>query len=77
MSQSVSASPPPDGDQNQGPLVEAVTWVFTALALITVFLRLLVRLRLTHNPGWDDFWIVLAMVTVPTSLAFVSPSYAC
>ncbi|MCJ1389800.1 hypothetical protein MMC18_002657 [Xylographa bjoerkii] len=56
------AGPPPGGDQNQGPTVEIVCWLFTALALITVFLRLLVRLRITHNPGWDDFWIVLAML---------------
>ena len=59
-----SPTPPvlPGGDQNKGPVVETVTWVFTSLALITVFLRLLTRLRITRNPGWDDFWIVLAMV---------------
>ena len=63
MSQAPTLPIPVGGDQNQGPVVEIVTWVFTSLALITVFLRLLTRLRLTRNPGWDDFWIVLGMVS--------------
>ena len=54
---------PAGGDQNKGITVEIVTWVFTSLALITVFLRLFTRLRLTRTPGWDDFWIVLGMVS--------------
>ncbi len=69
MSQPPALKVPTDGDRNQGPTVEVVTWVFTSIALITVLLRLFTRLRLTRNPGWDDFWIVIAMVnvTVPGS----------
>ena len=64
MSESPTSPAPPGGDQNRGPTVEIVTWVFTSVALITVFLRLLTRLRITRNPGWDDFWIGLAMVAI-------------
>ena len=64
MSYSPPLPVPPGGDQNQGPTVETVTWLFTSIALITVFLRLFTRFRLTRNPGWDDFWIALAMVYV-------------
>ena len=69
MSESSTLPAPPGGDQNRGPTVEIVTWIFTSIALITVFLRLLTRLRITRNPGWDDFWIGLAMVGVAINIA--------
>lgn len=68
MSHSPALPVPPGGDQNQGHTVEMVTWVFTSIALVTVFLRLLTRLRLTRNPGWDDFWVTLAMVGIASAL---------
>ncbi|KAF7510037.1 hypothetical protein GJ744_007141 [Endocarpon pusillum] len=55
-------APPAGGDHNKGTAIEVASWVFTSIALITVILRLYGRLRLTHNPGWDDFWIVLSMI---------------
>lgn len=62
MSATPNLPPPPGGDRNRGTTVEIVTWVFTSIALFTVSLRLLTRFRLTYNPAWDDFWIVLGML---------------
>ena len=73
MSYSPPLPVPSGGDQNQGPTVEIVTWLFTSIALITVLLRLFTRFRLTRNPGWDDFWIVLAMVYVAINLRICEP----
>lgn len=59
--------PPAGGDQNLGPTINAVNWLFTTLATLAVGARLYGRVRLTHNIGWDDFWIVIAIVRLPGS----------
>ncbi|KAK4690312.1 hypothetical protein P7C71_g6449, partial [Lecanoromycetidae sp. Uapishka_2] len=58
--------PPPGGDQDRGPAINAAIWTFTSLALFCVLLRLYGRLILTTNFGWDDFWIIISMCT-PTA----------
>ena len=58
-----SLSPPPGGDQNQGPKIMIVQWVMTAMALPIVGARIFGRFRITRNAGLDDLWIVIAMVT--------------
>lgn len=64
---------PPGGDENKGPIVKIVTWVFTITVLLTVLLRLFARFRLTRTPGWDDFWIVIAMASFhPAHISVVS-----
>ena len=61
-------SPPPLGeDENRGPTINIVNWTFTAVATLCVVLRLFGRLRLTNNVGWDDFWILVSIVSVPIS----------
>lgn len=59
--------PPAGGDQNLGPTINAVNWLFTSLAALAVGARLYGRAKLTHNIGWDDFWIVIAIVRFPAS----------
>ena len=41
-------------------------------ALLTTVLRILVRSRLTRNLGWDDFWIVVCMISNIVGLGFVT-----
>ena len=62
---------PAGGDQNKGPSIEAVIWIFTSIALLTAVFRIFGRLRLTRNIGWDDFWIVIAMLLNLIYAAFV------
>lgn len=59
---------PVGGDQDRGPSIEVTIWVFTSIALVTVSLRIFGRVSLTSNIGWDDFWIVVAMVKKTCSL---------
>ncbi|CAF9937459.1 MAG: hypothetical protein HETSPECPRED_000546 [Heterodermia speciosa] len=54
---------PSDGDRSQGWAILAVCWAFVATALATTMLRVWVRLRLTRNLGWDDHYMMIAMVT--------------
>ena len=67
---SLPQQPPVGGDQNLGPIINSVNWLFTTLATISVGLRLYGRARLTHNLGWDDFWTVVAVVS---TLGLLSP----
>lgn len=63
---------PAGGDQNLGPTINAVCWLFTTLATLAVGARIYGRARLTHNLGWDDFWIVVAMVRLSNFLVLHS-----
>lgn len=68
---SFSLPPPLGNDLNKGSIINATNWTFTALALIAVGVRLFGRLKLTHNTGWDDFWIVVAVVSFLNAAALV------
>lgn len=46
----------------RGHVLIAIIAVTLALALSLLGFRLHVRMRITKNPGLDDFFIVLAMV---------------
>jgi hypothetical protein len=63
-----SPTPPPlagwdQPDDNNGPKLIAATAVVTGFALISVILRLWVRVGIIKSVGWDDRFIVLAMVS--------------
>ena len=55
-------SQPSDGDRSQGWALLAVCWAFVTAALATTILRVWVRTRLTRNLGWDDYYMIIAMV---------------
>lgn len=55
-------SQPSDGDRSQGWALLAVCWAFATAALATTVLRVWVRTRLTRNLGWDDYYMIIAMV---------------
>lgn len=57
-------SRPPDGDRSQGWALLAVCWAFVTAALATTILRVWVRMRLTRNIGWDDYNMIIAMVSI-------------
>ncbi|OCK87421.1 uncharacterized protein K441DRAFT_742369 [Cenococcum geophilum 1.58] len=54
--------PPPGGDENRGYQVLIVLIVTFTTALISVCLRVWVRLRIAGSLGWDDYTIIGAMV---------------
>ena len=56
----VSGVPPPDEDRGQAATI--VSWIFLALSVITVVLRLFTRGILRRTLGWDDYTIVIATV---------------
>ena len=47
---------------DKGPKILAIIIVFPTLALITVALRLYTRIRIVHNPSWEDYAILAALV---------------
>lgn len=57
---------PSTGDRNLGPMLIAVNWAVFGPATILVCLRLITRIWITHNFGWDDAVIGLTQVIIPT-----------
>ena len=53
---------PSSGDTNFGPVLIGVNWAVFSPSTILVFLRVITRIWITHNFGWDDAVIVLAQV---------------
>ncbi|PYH31770.1 uncharacterized protein BO87DRAFT_428414 [Aspergillus neoniger CBS 115656] len=48
---------------DKGPQITAVSWSFGSVAIIVVAIRLYTRLILTRKAGWDDFFIVLSLLS--------------
>ena len=48
--------------EDRGYVLKIVQAITLALALTLLGSRLYVRFKITKNPGWDDFFVVLAMV---------------
>lgn len=58
-----SLEPPVGGDQNRGPELVAVIWVFTALASFVVSLRLFTRVKILKETALDDVFTILSLVS--------------
>lgn len=54
--------PPPDGNRNLGPALVGINWGVFAPSWILVALRLVTRIWISHNFGWDDATILFAQV---------------
>lgn len=65
MSAFTPLPPPPDGDVNKGPAILAVAWFQFPIALAFVAARMYTRRCLLRNVGWDDWTIVIALVSSP------------
>ena len=50
------------GDRNLGPVLLGINWAVFSPSTIIVCLRVITRIWITHNFGWDDAIIVLAQV---------------
>ncbi|RSL54110.1 hypothetical protein CEP54_010058 [Fusarium duplospermum] len=59
---------------DKGPLILAVCWTFTGLALVFVGLRLFVRAVVHGKLFHDDYWIILSSICAILSNAFVTVS---
>ena len=55
------SGPAPNDDR--GYILVTIVAITLALALSLLCSRFYVRLKITKNPGWDDFFIVLAVVS--------------
>src|SRR6266576_2814211 len=55
--------PPPGGDVNRGPALAAVTTVIFTASLLSLCLRMCVRLYMIRSTAWDDYTAILATVS--------------
>lgn len=54
---------PSHGDRNLGPMLIIVNWAVFGPSTIIVCLRVVTRIWITHNFGWDDGVMLLAQVS--------------
>ena len=57
-------SPPAGGDRNRGPALATTTISLDILATTFVLVRLYVRSRVVKQLGLDDFFIIMALVSI-------------
>ncbi|ETS80241.1 hypothetical protein PFICI_07770 [Pestalotiopsis fici W106-1] len=50
--------------EDRGPELLAIIWVFTALAIITVTLKVITRAHILRGLTWDDFFILISLVLI-------------
>ncbi|KAL9128788.1 MAG: hypothetical protein Q9217_002597 [Psora testacea] len=62
MNDEGGSTPPPERDRNLGPVLIGVNWAVFGPSWIFVILRLITRIWISHNFGWDDAVMVLAQV---------------
>lgn len=62
-------------NDDKGPLTMAVCWTLTAFTTLVVMARLYIRQWVLHNPGLDDWLIVVSMVDHPLCI-YITPIYA-
>ena len=60
----ISTDAPSEGDVSKGPALITAICVVVAVTLIVVLLRCSVRVWITRNIWWDDWTIILAMVSL-------------
>lgn len=52
------------GSDSRGPEILLFAWLFTGAAIIVVSLRFFTKFRITDTVGWDDFFILLSIVSL-------------
>ena len=57
-------APPPGGNQDRGPTLIAVTWTFTAMALVVVGAKVYTRLKIVRETALGDLFTMLSMVSL-------------
>ena len=66
-----STFPPETKDVDKGPALEAVTLALLVISALCIAIRCYVRLCMSKSFGWDDGFIIAAMVS---ELAYLSPN---
>ncbi|KAL8786819.1 MAG: hypothetical protein Q9213_002556 [Squamulea squamosa] len=54
--------PPEVLKQNKGPLLLSIIWIFASLALIVVSIKVWTRIKVLHQSGLEDLFVLLAWV---------------
>lgn len=62
-SNSPALSPPPGGDQNRGWQLLVVHSIFSGTVIMLLFARLYTRIFIVRNIGFDDYYIILGVVS--------------
>ena len=60
---------PLDGDVNRNTVLTCLSWALASLALTFVTLRIYCRVFITRNMWWDDWAIILTLVSSQPSYA--------
>ena len=60
---------PLDGDVNRNTELTGLSWTLASLALVFVTLRIYSRVFITRNMWWDDWAIILTLVSSGSSHA--------
>lgn len=55
---------PPDGDVNKGHIIIILTWTGFSISLLLVIARIWTRVKVVRAFGWDDGFIILALVNI-------------
>ena len=50
-------------DESRAPSVQGVMWTMAIVPLVIVMMRLYVRVAIRRVFGWDDFIIIIAIVS--------------
>ena len=58
----VGGSPPVDGDRSLAAAINALNWVVFPLSWVSVALRTVSRVWISHNFGWDDAMMIFCQV---------------
>ena len=67
-----AGGPPHSINENRGPGILATTWVVSALSSIVTTLRLMTRIWIVRNVGFDDYTIVCATFGIVISSGLVA-----
>ena len=61
-------------DEDRSSLLLGVTWMWTSLSTLAVVGRLYARKANDIKLWWDDFWVILSLVSGPARLDALSAS---
>lgn len=50
-------------EESNSSWIIGVAWSFTALASVSVILKIVTTTRIVHSAGWDDLIILLSLVS--------------
>ncbi|KAF2270940.1 hypothetical protein CC78DRAFT_610986 [Lojkania enalia] len=60
-------------NENEGPAILGATLTVALMALVTLVIRLYVRMVMIRNVGWDDYTMIVAMCMVIAGVGVIIP----